>query len=47
MPVVCEVPPSPIHNGHRCKAIPEALADEKRMISRDLLEEGRSVVASS
>jgi len=35
--------PSPIHNGHRCKAIPEALADENRMISADLMQEGRSV----
>ena len=33
--------PSPIHNGHRCKAIPEALADENRMISADLIQEGR------
>lgn len=33
--------PSPIHNGHRCKCIPEALADENRMISADLMQEGR------
>ncbi len=35
--------PCPIHNGHRCKAIPEALADENRMISADLIQEGRCV----
>lgn len=33
--------PCPIHNGHRCKAIPEALADENRMISADLIQEGQ------
>lgn len=36
--------PCPIHNGHRCKAIPEALADENRMISADLIQEGRGKI---
>lgn len=38
--------PCPIHNGHRCKAIPEALADENRMISADLIQEGKGKIDS-
>ena len=38
--------PSPLHNGHRCKPILEALQEETKLISDDLIQQGRNKIDS-